>query len=125
MAPDVPGSGSNDARPRQNPRVAHQVLGGKAVILNYEGKRMLGLNETGSRIWGLLDGTRTTAQICQVVADGLDLPRTEVEPDVVRFIDDLRARGLVLDDTGMDSAEQPALGARPPGETVSGGLEDE
>jgi len=81
---------------RQNPRLAQQELGGKAVVLHFEGHRMLGLNETGSRIWSLLDGSRTLGQIADEIAVEFGTPREALEGDVLLFVRDLAERDLVV-----------------------------
>jgi hypothetical protein len=96
--PQQPGTAQGverGGRYSQNPRIAQQVLAGKAVILNYEGKRILGLNDTGSFIWSLLDGDRTVTDITCEVARRFALPLEEAESGVIDFVADLSARDLV------------------------------
>ncbi len=79
---------------RRNPRVAQQVLGGRAVVLHYEGKKMLGLNGSGTRIWGLLDGRLTLEEIAGREADA-GAPRESAAAEVVSFVGELWRRDLV------------------------------
>lgn len=92
-----------DTRFRRNPRVARQVLGGKAVVLDYEGGRMAGLNETGTRVWERLDGRRTTGEIVDELAREDGVPVDEVASAVCAFLAELRARGLVVEADGGDA----------------------
>ncbi len=85
-----------EARYRRNPRVARQVLGGRAVVLHYEGGRMAGFNETGTRVWERLDGRRTIAEIIDELAREDGVPVDEVAPAVRGFVADLLARELVV-----------------------------
>lgn len=88
---------------RRNPRLADQTLSGKAVILNYEGKRMLGLNPTGTTIWNLLDGRTSLGEIAEALARQTVLATDAVTPDVLEFAADLQKRDLILpvmDDEG-------------------------
>lgn len=79
---------------RRNPRVAQQVLGGRAVVLHYEGKKMLGLNGSGTRIWGLLDGRLTLDDIASREAEA-GAPRDTAAADVASFVAELWRRDLV------------------------------
>lgn len=84
-------------RYRHNPRLARQTLGGKAVVLHYEGKRLYGLNETGSRVWGLLDGRLSVDEISALLADDSGVERTTVALDVASFVRELLERGLIVE----------------------------
>ncbi len=86
----------------QNPRLSQQVLDGKAVILNYEGRRILGLNGNGTLVWSLLDGRRTLAEITEEVAARTGVPAASIRDDVLEFVGDLRRRDLVTE-TGPDA----------------------
>lgn len=47
------------------------------------------LNDTGARIWELLDGTRTLAQIRDVLIEEYEVTPEEAEADVLEFVADL------------------------------------
>ncbi len=93
-----------EGRYRPNPRLADQALGGKSVILNYEGKRILGLNESGSALWTLLDGTRSLQAVAETLAAESDAPAEEILEDVLAFAQDLAERGLLVEDEDGDAA---------------------
>lgn len=80
---------------RKNPRLADQNLGGKTVVLHYEGERLLGLNETGTFVWSLLDGRRTVDEIAAEVARRDDVAIEQATEAVGQFLDQLAARELV------------------------------
>jgi hypothetical protein len=81
---------------KPNPALADQTLGGKSVLLDYDSRRILGLNSTGSRIWALLDGTRTLGDVCRVLAREHDMPLEDVIGDVEPFVRDLVDRELLV-----------------------------
>ncbi len=81
--------------PRPSPRCAWQVLEGEAVILDLEGHKLMGLNPTGSFVWGLLDGRRTLAQIAAAVADRFQVSVDRAAADVSAFAGLLSHRGLI------------------------------
>jgi len=65
------------------------------VILDLEGKKVMGLNAVGSFVWGLLDGTRTVGGIADAVARQFDVGSDRATADVVSFLAALTARGLI------------------------------
>ena len=47
------------------------------------------LNETGTRIWELLDGKRNIVEITGLITDEYDVPMDAARADVCEFIDEL------------------------------------
>lgn len=86
---------SRDAAPRISPRCGWQVLEGEAVLLDLEGKRILGLNRVGSFVFPLLDGTRTVTGLAGAVAERFGVGRDRAESDVRVFLAELARRGFV------------------------------
>ncbi len=91
-----------DARLSRNPRVADQVLGGEAVVLDYEGRTIVGLNETGTAVWTRLDGTSSLREIAAGLARESGAPEAEVETDVIAFAGALVERGLAVETSAED-----------------------
>lgn len=83
------------AAPRPSARCAWQVLEGQAVILDLEGHKLMGLNPTGSVVWGFLDGRHTLAQIAAAVAEQFEVSVERAVADVTAFVALLSERGLV------------------------------
>lgn len=65
------------------------------VLLDLEGRRILGLNAVGSFLWPLLDGRRTVAELGDAVAARFPTAASRARDDVSAFLSDLAARGLV------------------------------
>ena len=80
----------------RHPRIADQELSGKAVILDFEGRRMRGLNECGTRIWSLLDGDKTVGTICEALAREFDTTVEELQDDVTQFLSVLAGNDLIV-----------------------------
>jgi hypothetical protein len=88
--------GEQSARaPRISSRCAWQVVGGEAVLLDLHGRRLAGLNVTGSFLFPLLDGARTAADLAAAVAERFGVERARAEGDVTAFLADLARRGFV------------------------------
>ncbi|HXV77174.1 MAG TPA: PqqD family protein [Candidatus Polarisedimenticolaceae bacterium] len=56
------------------------------------------LNEVGARIFDLLDGSRSQAQIARMIADEFDVSVDQANRDVAAFLDELRQAGMVSDE---------------------------
>lgn len=65
------------------------------MILDLEGRKVMGLNPVGSFVWGLLDGQHTAAQVAGAVADRFQITGARAAADVGAFLAALSARGLV------------------------------
>jgi hypothetical protein len=91
----APGTLLPDARPRPSAQCAWQVVEGEAVLLDLEGRRILGLNPAGSYVWGLLDGRRTPAELAVAVAEHFRVGAERARADVDAFLADLLGRGLL------------------------------
>jgi hypothetical protein len=71
------------------------MVEGEAVILDLEGRKVMGLNPVGSFVWSLLDGARTAEQIGEAVAARFQIGAKQAAADVGVFLSALEARGLV------------------------------
>jgi hypothetical protein len=75
--------------------MAWQNIDGETVLLNVDGRELLGLNGVGARTWELLEGERTLQQIAQVVADEFEVEPSRALEDVIAFAGQLLAAGAV------------------------------
>lgn len=67
----------------------------EAVLLHLDTNRYYTLNETGTRIWELLQQGRSTQAIVQSLQDDYALTDEEAMPVLVSFMNELRQEGLV------------------------------
>ncbi|MFO0698135.1 MAG: PqqD family protein [Nitrospira sp.] len=67
----------------------------EAVLLHLDTKRYYTLNETGTRIWELLQQGRSTQAIVQALQDDYALADEEAMPVLVSFMNELRQEGLI------------------------------
>jgi len=65
------------------------------VLLGLDGGQYYSLEEVGSRIWELSDGTRTIAEIAQSLAGEFSQPPADIERDAVELVTDLAHENLV------------------------------
>jgi hypothetical protein len=69
------------------------------VILDLGSGTYFGLNPVGTRVWQLVGEGRDQAEIVEVIASEYDADRATVSHDVVRLLDDLKTRRLIVPET--------------------------
>lgn len=84
-----------DSRPDLHPQVAARVVDGSAVIVLADSGQVNVLNEVGTRIWQLIDGTHTLRQIADRITEEYDVPPDQASDDVKEFIQQLLAANAV------------------------------
>ncbi len=67
----------------------------EAVVLNLDNGHYYVLNETGRRVWELLDGQRSVAQIAALICKEYDVDEQQAMADVIKLMKELTAEGLV------------------------------
>ncbi len=67
----------------------------EAVLLHLDTKRYYTLNETGTRIWELLQQGRCAQEIAQTLQGGYAVTDEEAMPVLLAFVDELQQEGLV------------------------------
>lgn len=70
-------------------------LGSEAVLLDPSSGSYYGLNEVAARILDLAREETTIDQIVDRLLDEFDVERQRLAADVVTFVEDLEARGLI------------------------------
>ncbi len=83
------------ARPRVSDRCGWQVVEGEAVLLDLQGKRVLGLNGVGSFVFPLLDGSRSVSGLAGQVAARYGVAADTAERDLQVFLAEMARRGFV------------------------------
>lgn len=74
----------------------HEEVGESEMILYLEdADTVVTLNETGSALWTMCDGTRTLAEVVEALAQAYGVERGEIEADVVRLVGELREAGFL------------------------------
>ena len=79
----------------RNERLAWRVLAGEAVILFPEAGMLHRLNGTGTRVWELIDGQRTLADIGAGLMEEFDVSADDAVADLQLLADELITAGLV------------------------------
>jgi hypothetical protein len=79
----------------RSPSMAWQTIDGETVLLNIDGRELMGLNAVGARVWELADGEHTVAQIAEAVTVEFTVGRDEALADVRRFVTELLELGAL------------------------------
>ena len=85
---------SLDSIVSRNGNFAWRIVEGNAFIVDSGGNMLHELNETGSRIWKLMDGRHTLKEIASEISREFDTDQLAAEKDVVEFISELEKKGL-------------------------------
>ncbi len=74
-----------------------RVIGDEIVVLDMRSSKYFTVTGVGPRLFELLADERTQDQLLTVVLDEYEVSPTVAERDVVAFLADMRAAGLVED----------------------------
>jgi predicted metal-dependent hydrolase len=89
-----------ESKVHRNPQVAARELseGEGAALLHLESGQYHGVNQIGLIIWELLEGERTVADVVDAVRARVEDPPPGLESDVVRFLESVHERDLIVVD---------------------------
>ena len=83
-----------------SPDVIVRELEGESVVLDLSSGRYFGLNAVGTRVWQLIQAGQPVDGLIRAVAAEYDADGDAVERDVLALLEDLKARGLVVEPPG-------------------------
>jgi hypothetical protein len=88
-----------DKYPLPHAQVAARIVDGAAVIVLADAGTVQVLDEVGTRIWELMDGSRTASQIAQEIENEYDVSLDQATKDVEELLQQLlAAQAIVLSD---------------------------
>lgn len=76
------------------------TLSDGAVLLNLHSKRYFSLNETGTRVWGLLEQNAELDDIVRTLTAEYDVAESDARREVMALVAELLAEGLVVEASG-------------------------
>lgn len=80
----------------RSPFLAWRIIEGEAVIISPQERELHSLNEVGTEIWRMADGSRTLWQIAQELSQTYDIAPEEALPDVQAFAQELVGKGIAF-----------------------------
>lgn len=72
-----------------------QEIAGESVILNIHTERYYGLDSTGTRMWAVLTTSMSIQEALEVLIEEYEVDRVTLMRDVLAFVQDLLANGLL------------------------------
>jgi len=81
---------------KKNPSVACTELDDGAVLLNLDTKYYFNLNETGLRIWQILEESQNPLEIAERLANEYEVEVERAKASVVKLMEDLEKDGLIM-----------------------------
>lgn len=81
--------------PKRKDEIIAQQASSAMLLMNMGDGSYYSLNEVGSRIWELCDGTHTVAQLVSTLAMEYDAPSQTLESDILELLDGLRNKKLI------------------------------
>lgn len=77
------------------PDVVAGTVGEETVLVTPSQARVRMLNESGSRLWALADGSRTLQELADSLVEEYEVTPELAAADVLAFAEDLLAAGLI------------------------------
>lgn len=87
------------SRPRRNAGVLSRRGADTLVLLDTKGGEYFTLDEVGTRIWELCDGSRTVAEVAAAIAEEYDAPAQTIQTDMLELLNELADAGLIHEAT--------------------------
>lgn len=81
---------------RPEPRIAWQVVAGEAILLDLDNGRAIGLNETGTFLWPLLQD-HEEGDLLEALVREFEVAHDSARRDLARFVAMLKEQGFVRD----------------------------
>jgi hypothetical protein len=77
------------------PDVVSRMVDGEAVLVDPKKGMVRVLNPAGARIWEMIDGRRTVAELAADIAAEYGIVTSRAEADTITFCEDLVRRGVL------------------------------
>ena len=83
---------------RKNPSLACTELDDGAVLLNLDTKYYYNLNETGLRIWQIMEESQNLTEIADKLSNEYEVDLERARASVLKLVEDLEKDGLIMSD---------------------------
>ena len=70
-------------------------LAGETAILDLKSGQYYGLNPVGTRIWELIQESRSVTEVLSIILDEYDVEAQACERDLIAVIEELHGKGLL------------------------------
>jgi hypothetical protein len=79
----------------RSPKPVETTVGSEVVLMTLESGECLGLGETGSDVWRLLERPTHLEPVIAALSEAYDAPPGVIEQDVVELLEQMLDRGLI------------------------------
>lgn len=86
----------NNLFPKPHPQTAGRVIDGEAILMLADDSEIQVLNQVGSRIFELADGSRTVSEIARVIAGEYQVDEVQAQQDALAFLRQLVAQNVMI-----------------------------
>ncbi|MGQ9611166.1 MAG: PqqD family protein [bacterium] len=83
----------------RNENYIWRIIDGETIIMSPYGDKLYALNDMGTFIWELLDGSKTIEDIVSNILKDYDIEKNIVYNDVIRFIEKLLENNILVKKT--------------------------
>jgi Coenzyme PQQ synthesis protein D (PqqD) len=78
-------------------RVMSQQVEGDAVLLDVDSGEYFALDDVGSLVWELCDGSRSVADMAELISAEFDVDASTALVDAIELLESLAGAGLVVE----------------------------
>ena len=86
---------SLDSRPKRSEDLVWRKIEGEIVILTEDGQMIHTLNNVGSAIWEMADGSKNIDEISQSICERFDVSLEQAQSDIIEFCADLSDKNIL------------------------------
>jgi trimethylamine:corrinoid methyltransferase-like protein len=86
----------NEAIVKRGEDTPWNIVDDEVVLLNLDSGHYYSLNESGRRVWELLDGENTIPEIINTICEEFDVEQQEAAKDINTLIDELLKEKLAF-----------------------------
>jgi hypothetical protein len=83
-------------QPKQNPHINARPFDGTLLLIDVDNAVLHELNEVGTRVWEMCDGTKSAEAIAVALTEEFDVTAEQATKDVENFLSLLYQRGALV-----------------------------
>lgn len=83
-------------QPKQNPHINTRPFDGTLLLIDVDNAVLHELNEVGTRVWEMCDGTKSVEAIALALTEEFDVTAEQATKDVESFLSLLYQRGALV-----------------------------
>jgi hypothetical protein len=100
---------TTDQYPRRNSMASFRQMGDEGgLVVMPDRNEVKVLNPVGIKVFSLLDGAHSEAQLAEAVADEFEIGLEQASEDVALFLGELRRNGMLVDEAQAGAITEEA-----------------